>query len=64
MGLAMSDLPPSAAMVNATRHTACAPSGNASNALRAEVTQDIGRVGFVIHFEVVIFANSEQAEFG
>ncbi len=49
IGLAMSALPPSAAIVSTARQIDCAPSGKDSKAFRAALTQEMGRVGLVTH---------------
>jgi hypothetical protein len=64
--LAMSALPPSAAMVSAVRHTILASSGNLSNSCRAGLSHETGRVLRVSAivapmFYVVIFDNSQSS---
>jgi hypothetical protein len=65
-GLAMSALPPSAAMVNAARQTDFTSRGKRSKSFRAAFIQEIGRVCLVIDPStallgiVVIFDNTGQ----
>ncbi|MEI8299686.1 MAG: hypothetical protein WCH32_16935, partial [Pseudomonadota bacterium] len=48
IGLAIPAMPPSAATLKASITICRAPSGNASNAFRAGVSQDTGRVGLIL----------------
>ena len=72
IGLAMSALPPSAAIVRAARQIDEAPSGNVSNSFRAALIQATGRVRGVIvslpaatsEANVVIYDNTRQSRKG
>src|ERR1700730_8435826 len=48
-GFALSDLPPSAATVNARRTSSCTSAGKASKSLRAAFSHEIGRVLRISH---------------
>src|SRR5208282_6085853 len=51
IGFAISDVPPSAAIVKAVRQIDLAPSGNFSNSLSAALIQEMGRVFLVVGFD-------------
>src|SRR5690349_19757718 len=46
-GLALSDLPPSAAIVSALNMSPCTSSGNSSKSLRAALIHEMGRVSLI-----------------